>query len=175
MLKEEDIALVRQSVTMADIAGMYGYHVTRSGFMICPFHRDKNPSMKVYGGSRGYYCFVCNKGGDVIDFVRSHDNLDFEPAVRLIADHFGIAISDGKSELTEDEKRKIAEQREKREADQKARKANEDRLIELSGEIHRLKELQADFEPLGGIWTLLQKRIEAMEAEWDMRFENNGK
>ena len=33
---------------------------------VCPFHKDKNPSMKI---DRRYYCFGCGEKGDAIDFV----------------------------------------------------------------------------------------------------------
>lgn len=173
MLKNDDIELVRQSVTMKDIAAMYGYRVTRTGYISCPFHgEDKHPSMRVYDGERGYYCFVCNVGGDVIDFVKRHDGIGFEQAVRVIASHFGIPISDGNSELSDQDKAKIAERKAKREAAERQRKAVADRLDWLSCEIHRLQGLQAGFEPLGHVWSAIQKKIEKAEAEWETLFNN---
>ena len=41
-------------------------NVNRNGMAVCPFHRDRHPSMKV---DRRYYCFGCGATGDVIDFV----------------------------------------------------------------------------------------------------------
>jgi DNA primase len=171
MLKDEEIQLVRQSVTMRDIAGMYGYKVTRSGFMVCPFHADHDPSMKVYDGDRGFNCFVCHTGGDIIHFVRLHDNLEFEPAVRMIARHFGIPISDGKEPLSETDRKRIADQRAKREAAENARKADQERLTEVTRKLHRLKDIQAEFEPLGPVWCRCQRDIEKLEREWDYLFE----
>ena len=46
-----DVQNIRSSVTMRDLATMYGYEVNRSGFIRCPFHgEDKHPSLKVYDG-----------------------------------------------------------------------------------------------------------------------------
>ena len=171
MLRDDDIKAVKQSVTMRDVAKMYGYNVTRSGFMRCCFHNDNSPSMKVYDGSGGFYCFVCHAGGDIIKFVREHDNLDFEPAVRLIANHFGIPIADGEKPLSDAERKRIEDKRAEREAAEKARKADQERLHELSEELHTLRGEQEQFEPLGAAWCGLQKKIEKAEREWDYLFE----
>lgn len=171
MVRDEDIALVKQSVTMGDIAKMYGYEVTRSGFMKCCFHPDNKPSMKVYPKDKGYHCFVCHSGGDIVDFVMRHDNLEFEPAVRLIADHFGIAISDGKTKLSVADRKRIDEAKAKREAAEKKRRAYQERLRELSDTINWLKNKQAEFEPLGAVWVMLQKKIEKCQRDWDWLFD----
>lgn len=57
---------VKQSVTTRQAAERYGLNVNRNGMAVCPFHRDRHPSMKV---DRRYYCFGCGATGDVIDFV----------------------------------------------------------------------------------------------------------
>ena len=57
---------VKQSVTTRQAAEHYGILVGRNGMCVCPFHDDKNPSMKV---DRRFHCFGCQADGDVIDFV----------------------------------------------------------------------------------------------------------
>lgn len=170
MLKNDEVETVKSLVTMKQIAGMYGYTVSRSGFIRCPFHGDTTPSMKVYDGRRGYYCFVCHQGGDVIDFVMKHDGIEFEPAVRLIADHFRIPLSDGDRKLSQGDLEKIARQKAERKAAEKERKANQDRLLETSKRLHYLKDAQAKFDPLGPVWCWLQNKIESAEKEWDELF-----
>lgn len=170
MIPDFDIDNVRASVSMAQVASMYGYRVNRSGFIKCPFHSDHSPSMKIYDGNRGYYCFVCHQGGDIFDFVMKHDGLQFDAAVRHIAAVFGIATSDGKSELSPEDKRRMAEQRAKREAAEEARKANQNRLTQIGQELCRLRDMQGEFEPLGAVWCGFQKKIESLECEWEARF-----
>ena len=78
---------IRNTVTMEEILGFYGYEVKRGGFMICPFHGDGDPSLKVYrnkNGHSGWHCFGCGRGGSVIDFVKEHEGCDFRTAVRAI-------------------------------------------------------------------------------------------
>lgn len=57
---------VKQSVTTRQAAEHFGIRVRRNGMCVCPFHADKNPSMKV---DRRFHCFGCQADGDVIDFV----------------------------------------------------------------------------------------------------------
>lgn len=55
-----------------------------AGFICCPFHKEKTPSMKIYEGKR-YFCFGgCGTGGDTIDFVMKLFNIDFIKAVKKI-------------------------------------------------------------------------------------------
>lgn len=50
----------------------------------CPFHEDKTASLKLYKDNNSYYCFGCNKGGDVIDFVMSLQKISFIQAVKQL-------------------------------------------------------------------------------------------
>ena len=50
-----------------------------------PFHKDEHPSFAVYPETRSFYCFGCNAGGDVIDFVRRADNLSFRDALERLS------------------------------------------------------------------------------------------
>ena len=38
---------VKQSATTRQAAERYGIKVNRNGMCVCPFHNDRNPSMKV--------------------------------------------------------------------------------------------------------------------------------
>ena len=38
---------VKQNVTTRQAAELYGIRVGRNGMAVCPFHNDKNPSMKL--------------------------------------------------------------------------------------------------------------------------------
>lgn len=82
---------IRDTVTAEQIISLYGYK-TRHGFMVCPFHGDKDASLKVYNGSGGWHCFGCGRGGSVIDFVMEHENCDFRTAVVAVdhALHMGL-------------------------------------------------------------------------------------
>lgn len=74
MNKEE----IKDTYSMHEIVERYGFHPNRSGFISCPFHKEKTASMKIYKDS--YYCFGCGESGDIFTFIMNMDNLTFKEA-----------------------------------------------------------------------------------------------
>lgn len=79
---------VKQTVTTRQVAEMYGIRVNRHGMAVCPFHNDKNPSMKV---DKRFHCFACQADGDAVDFVSRLLGLPCREAAMKLADDFGIS------------------------------------------------------------------------------------
>ena len=67
---------------------------------LCPFHNEKTPSFTVYPETSSYYCFGCGAGGDVINFIRNIENLDYIEAIKFLADRAGIKMPDDKYDDT---------------------------------------------------------------------------
>ena len=61
---------------------------------LCPFHNEKTPSFTVYPDTESYYCFGCGAGGDVINFVKRIENLDYLDAVKMLAQRAGMQMPD---------------------------------------------------------------------------------
>ena len=78
---------VKQSVTVREAAERYGIEVRRNGMACCPFHDDKNPSMKV---DQRFHCFGCGADGDVIDFTAKLFDLSPKEAAEKLAQDFGL-------------------------------------------------------------------------------------
>ena len=78
---------IKGNVTTRQAAEMYGIRVNRYGMAVCPFHNDKNPSMKV---DKRFHCFACQADGDAVDFVSRLFGLPSKEAAMKIADDFGI-------------------------------------------------------------------------------------
>jgi DNA primase len=72
----------------------------------CPFHEERTPSFSVNPVEKLYYCFGCNKGGDVITFVRETEQLDFAEAVEWLAERFRVPIEYEESSPQVEESRK---------------------------------------------------------------------
>jgi DNA primase len=51
---------------------------------ICPFHADTTPSLTIYPKSKSWFCFSCNIGGDIVEFVKRIEDVDFKEAVKII-------------------------------------------------------------------------------------------
>ena len=79
---------VKQSVTVREAAERYGIEVKRGGMACCPFHDDKNPSMKL--NEEYFYCFGCGATGDVIDLTARLYNLSTKEAAEKLAQDFGL-------------------------------------------------------------------------------------
>jgi len=66
----------------------YGMEVSRNGMTLCPFHDDRNPSMKL--NDDYFFCFGCGEGGDVIDLTAALCGLNKYDAARKLAQDFGV-------------------------------------------------------------------------------------
>ncbi len=94
LIREEDIALVRERADLAEIVGQYVTLRSAGGGALkglCPFHDEKSPSFHVRPG-KGFHCFGCQEGGDVIAFLMKHDGLAFTQAVEYLADKTGVQL-----------------------------------------------------------------------------------
>jgi hypothetical protein len=71
---------------IVDIASSF-LRMKKSGknyLTLCPFHQEKHPSFYLYPDTNSFYCFGCNRGGDVIKFVELHFVYDFKQAVEYL-------------------------------------------------------------------------------------------
>ena len=86
-MTENVFEAVKQSVSTREAAEFYGIKVSRTGMACCPFHDDKNPSMKV---DQRFHCFGCGEDGDVIDFTAKLFDLSPKEAAEKLAQDFGL-------------------------------------------------------------------------------------
>ena len=62
----------------------------RSSMICCPFHADRNPSMKV---DFRFRCFGCGADGDVIDLTAKLFQLSLRQAAEKLATDFGLSAT----------------------------------------------------------------------------------
>ena len=86
-MAENVFEAVKQSVSTKEAAEFYGIKVSRTGMACCPFHDDKNPSMKV---DQRFHCFGCGADGDVMDFTAKLFDLSPKEAAEKLAQDFGL-------------------------------------------------------------------------------------
>jgi DNA primase len=89
-LKEEIVA----ANDIVDIVSKY-VSLKRTGTSmvgLCPFHKEKTPSFHVTPDRQLFHCFGCNASGDVIEFVRMAENLDFVDTVKFLAERANISL-----------------------------------------------------------------------------------
>lgn len=59
----------------------------------CPFHNEKTASFFVSPERGSFYCFGCQKGGDIFTFVEEIEGVDFKDALKILAEKSGVDIS----------------------------------------------------------------------------------
>jgi DNA primase len=59
---------------------------------LCPFHEERTPSFSVDPGEKLYYCFGCERGGDVFRFLEEKETLSFPEAVERLGERYGVEV-----------------------------------------------------------------------------------
>ncbi len=97
---------------LVDVIGRYVRLEQRGGnfWGKCPFHHEKTASFSVNSVGQFFYCFGCHKSGDVISFIMEIESLDFNDAVKFLAERAKMPLPEVKYD---DEK--IKEQKKLRE------------------------------------------------------------
>ena len=135
-MAENVFEAVKQSVSTRDAAAFYGIEVKRNGMACCPFHDDKNPSMKV---DQRFHCFGCGEDGDVIDFTAKLFDLSSKEAAEKLAQDFGL-IYDSQAPPRRRYVRQKTEAQQFREDRQRCYRV-------LSDYYHLLKKWESDHSP----------------------------
>ena len=110
---------INARVPMLEVAQRYGIGINRAGYACCPFHTEKTPSLRVYPGAGGWYCYGCHKGGDVIDFTREYFGLTYPQTLVRLNDDFALGLPIGRK-LTAKERRAAEQARMAREREAQA-------------------------------------------------------
>ena len=123
---------VFNSLSPYDVGKRLGLQPNRMGFCRCPAHGEKTASMKLYKQpGRGWYCFGCHKGGDVIRLVQTTLNCDFKGAVAWLSAEYGLDTGEEKNAAEREEMRiRLYREKQAREERERAiRMADEMRTI----------------------------------------------
>jgi DNA primase len=103
--------LVQEILDKADILTVIGDHVrlTKKGgrwLGLCPFHSEKSPSFNVDPDKGLFYCFGCQKGGSVVQFLMELEKLSFPEAMQELAKRAGVALELEEAQSDEDKDRR---------------------------------------------------------------------
>lgn len=94
MIEPHSIQEVRQRMEIVEVVGQY-INLTKSGAELvakCPFHKENTPSFKVSKSKQIYKCFGCGESGDAIAFVQKIKNVNFNEAIKIVADKYFIEL-----------------------------------------------------------------------------------
>lgn len=138
MTKEE----IKGRYTMQDILHGYGIRPNRKGFIPCPFHKEKTPSMKI--DRDRYHCFGCGEDGDIFSFVQRMERISFKEAFLSLGGTYEDDTFEARMARYRSQKAQVM--RWKEQAEQKARRQKNNELIEIYR--HWMKKS----DPLTEVW-----------------------
>ena len=94
IVSQDKISQVREATDIVDLISNYLTlkKAGKSFVGLCPFHTDSAPSFHVYPNDQHYYCFGCQKGGDVFNFLMEMEKMTFKEALEFLAEKSGISL-----------------------------------------------------------------------------------
>ena len=103
-MHQELIQQVQEANDLVDVVSQYLplKQAGRNFKALCPFHQEKTPSFTVSPEKQLFYCFGCQKGGNVFHFVMAMEQITFGEALRMLAKRAGISLeteSEGKEAI----------------------------------------------------------------------------
>jgi hypothetical protein len=66
------------------VPALTGRHPGRDGKLECPFHPDEHPSFHAYPGADDWFCFQCERGGDIYTLAAGLTGLDHRTQFRAL-------------------------------------------------------------------------------------------
>mgnify|MGYP002623692680 CR=1 FL=1 len=92
-----EIKEIKSRLSMEQVLRHYGIEITRNGHIRCPFHEDRQASMRVYPSTNTVYCFAgsCSTHGhslDVIDFIMKTENCTKHDAILKAGAMAGLEV-----------------------------------------------------------------------------------
>lgn len=92
MIPQDFIDEVKSRNGIEDVVSSY-VTLKRAGSNLvgcCPFHSERTPSFTVFPSTQSCHCFGCGQGGDVVNFIRKIENLDYPSAIEFLAKRAGL-------------------------------------------------------------------------------------
>ena len=146
---------VKQSITIREAAERYGIEVGRNSMACCPFHDDKNPSMKL--NKDYFYCFGCGATGDVIGLSARLYNLSPKEAAEKLAQDFGL-IYDSQAPPRRNYVRQKTEA-------QKFKESRDHAFRILADYFHLLRKWETNYTPKTPVESMHPRFLEAVQQK----------
>lgn len=91
----DQVQEIKNRLNIVDVAREYIPQMKQLGTnwkALCPFHTEKTPSFMISEDKQIWHCFGCGEGGDVFEFVKRIENVDFSESLRMLAQKAGVVL-----------------------------------------------------------------------------------
>ena len=89
MISNSVIEQIKDRLDIVEFIRQYVPNLKRAGKTYkacCPFHHEKTPSFTCSSEKGLFYCFGCQAGGDIFEFLMKMENLSFNEALEKLAE-----------------------------------------------------------------------------------------
>ena len=76
-----EIRDIKTHLSILTVLDSYNLKPNKNNMLKCPFHEDKDPSLKVYTNTNTFNCFGYGKAGDQIEFIQLKENCSKHDAI----------------------------------------------------------------------------------------------
>lgn len=86
-----EIENLKREINLVELVKSDGCKLKKQGndyVGCCPFHKDDNASLRITPSKNLWHCFGCAKGGSVIDWVMTKNNIDCRKAIEILRNRF---------------------------------------------------------------------------------------
>ncbi|MCX6799754.1 MAG: DNA primase [Candidatus Falkowbacteria bacterium] len=85
---------IKSKLEIIDVIGEYIKLISAGSNYraLCPFHKEKNPSLMISQDKQIWRCFGCGKGGDIFSFVMEMEGISFVEVLKLLAPKAGVTL-----------------------------------------------------------------------------------
>lgn len=90
-----DFRALKERARFEPVLRRYGLapHTSRSRhFILCPFHREEEPSCQIDEAGKRFRCFGCGAKGSILDFVVRLEGCTILEAAIVVADSCGLSL-----------------------------------------------------------------------------------